>query len=77
MPEVTARTAESPQQAKGDTDARQWEYTTYAPAGETCPACERPIMSLEICRRAASARPDTAPVAAYWHTDCAPVEAGR
>ncbi|GFH36060.1 hypothetical protein SCWH03_22820 [Streptomyces pacificus] len=29
-------------QTETDTDARQWEYVTYAPAGETCPACMVP-----------------------------------
>ncbi len=55
-----------------DTDARQWEYTTYAPAGETCPACGRLIKSLESCRRGMLARRELSLVVAYWHTACAP-----
>jgi len=33
------------------TDASQWEYVTYAPSGQTCPACMRPIKSLERVHR--------------------------
>lgn len=57
--------------ADADTDARQWEYTTYAPAGETCPGCGQPIQSLEVCRRGMLARRDTSPLIAYWHFACA------
>ncbi|ANP55016.1 CRISPR/Cas system-associated protein Cas10 (large subunit of type III CRISPR-Cas system) [Streptomyces griseochromogenes] len=55
-----------------DADARQWEYTTYAPSGETCPACGKPIKSLESCRRGMLSRRDSSPIVAYWHTACAP-----
>ncbi|MDH2392145.1 hypothetical protein QCN29_25845 [Streptomyces sp. HNM0663] len=55
-----------------DTDARQMEYSTYAPAGETCPACTKPIKPLEGCRRGMLTRPVMAPAVAYWHNECAP-----
>lgn len=58
-----------------DTDAERWEYTTYAPKGETCPSCLKPIKSLEVCRRGTLARLDTSPIVAYWHMDCVPQEA--
>ncbi|RDG31036.1 hypothetical protein DVH02_33740 [Streptomyces corynorhini] len=54
-----------------DTDARQWEYTTFAPSGETCPACMKPIKSLERCRRGEIERQAGAPVTIYRHIDCA------
>lgn len=47
-----------------DTDARQGEYTTYAPKGETCPECETKIEPLETCRRIAGL------VVRYRHTEC-------
>lgn len=72
MHKTTAGLPEGHQPAGAETDARQWEYTTYAPTGETCPACGKTIKSLESCRRAMLARPDTAPIVAYWHTACAP-----
>ncbi len=53
-----------------DTDASRWEYVTYAPRGEICPECEKPITSLDLCRRGYISRPDAPPVAVYKHTDC-------
>jgi hypothetical protein len=53
-----------------DTDARQWEYTTFAPSGETCPACMKPIKSLERCRRGELERQSGSPVVVYRHVDC-------
>lgn len=52
------------------TDARQWEYTTYAPKGEQCPACLRPIQSLEKVRRGTLARSSEPPVVVYRHAEC-------
>ncbi|MGP9019055.1 hypothetical protein ACT1U9_11650 [Streptomyces sp. BR1] len=60
-----------------DTDAAQWEYSTYAPKGEACPACLKPVKSLEPCRRGMLARRDSSPVVAYWHMGCAPKEEGQ
>ncbi|MGW1637661.1 hypothetical protein [Streptomyces lavendulae] len=54
-----------------DTDARQWEYTTFAPPGETCPACRKPIKSLERCRRGEVERQSAGPAVVYRHIDCA------
>lgn len=51
-------------------DARQWEYTTFAPSGETCPACMRPIGPLERCRRGEIARASGSTVTFYRHVDC-------
>ncbi|MCX4848276.1 hypothetical protein [Streptomyces sp. NBC_00893] len=51
-------------------DARQWEYTTFAPSGETCPACLKPIAPLERCRRGEIERAPGSPVTFYRHVDC-------
>lgn len=56
---------------KTDTDASKWEYTTYAPKGETCPACMKPIRSLDQARRGSLERQSGPPVVVYRHTDCA------
>ncbi|MCQ6552745.1 hypothetical protein NPS70_05965 [Streptomyces sp. C10-9-1] len=62
--------------ATGDTtDARRWEYTTYAPKGERCSACLRPIRSLERVHRAATPGPPGPAAAVYRHTAC-PAEDG-
>ncbi|MFJ7127458.1 hypothetical protein [Streptomyces sp. NPDC098101] len=50
-----------------DTDARKWEYTTYAPTGEMCPACLKPIKGLERCRRGTLRRPSQPDVVVYRH----------
>ncbi len=63
--EGTADMASGTQES--DTDARKWEYTTYAPAGETCPACMKPIKPLERCRRGTLNRQSEPPVVAYRH----------
>lgn len=34
-----------------DTNARNWEYGTYAPRGEKCRRCGEPFTALERCRR--------------------------
>lgn len=52
------------------TDASQWEYTTYAPPGETCPACLKPIKSLERVRRGTIERQSGAPFVVYRHREC-------
>ncbi|MEW2413366.1 hypothetical protein AB0953_06540 [Streptomyces sp. NPDC046866] len=52
------------------TDARQWEYTTFAPKGEQCPECRRPIESLESVRRGTLQRPPGPPVVVYRHSAC-------
>ncbi len=77
MPKATTRVPNSRQRAEANTDARQWEYSTYAPAGETCPGCGKQIESLESCRRGMLARRDSSPIVAYWHTTCAPKEEGQ
>ncbi|MFE9259236.1 hypothetical protein [Streptomyces sp. NPDC006879] len=59
-------------QTETDTDARQWEYVTYAPAGETCPACMEPIKSLERCRRGTLERQSGPPVVIHQHVDRCP-----
>ncbi|AWI29516.1 hypothetical protein DDW44_12495 [Streptomyces tirandamycinicus] len=58
--------------ATNDTDATQCEYVTYAPAGQTCPACNRPINELEPCRRGAVERASGAPVVVYRHAERCP-----
>lgn len=56
--------------ASAETDARRWEYVTYAPSGETCSACMKPIKSLEQVRRGHLERASGAPVSVYRHLQC-------
>lgn len=53
-----------------ETDATRFEYETFAPAGETCPACMRPIKTLERCRRGSLEKPKGPDVVVYRHIDC-------
>lgn len=53
-----------------ETDAKQWEYTTYSPRGETCPACLKAIKPLERVRRGCLERQSGAPVVVYRHVEC-------
>ncbi|MDT0453649.1 hypothetical protein [Streptomyces hesseae] len=53
-----------------DADARQWEYVTYAPGGETCPACRKKIKPLEPCRRSTAEHASAAPAVTYRHVHC-------
>ncbi|WP_405797862.1 hypothetical protein [Streptomyces sp. NBC_01506] len=62
--------AASEADSTSDTDAWQREYTTYAPAGETCPACTKPIGVLERCRRGTLERRSASAVVVYRHVDC-------
>lgn len=55
-----------------ETDASQWEYETYAPAGETCPTCTKPIKALERVRRGQQQRQSGGLVVVYWHVDKCP-----
>ncbi|CAD80150.1 gp25.2 [Streptomyces phage phiBT1] len=71
---VTQRPSSYPLARKGDfvslpdTDARQTEYSTYAPAGERCRRCRKPFKSLETCRRVANERQSgTASADRYEH----------
>lgn len=57
-------------QATETTDAKQWEYVTYAPRGETCPACLNSIKPLEQVRRGRLERQSGAPVVVYRHVNC-------
>ncbi|MET7745212.1 hypothetical protein [Streptomyces sp. NPDC005385] len=53
------------------TDARQSEYTTYAPPGEKCRKCQRTFKRLETCRRVAIERASAGPSAdRYEHAEC-------
>lgn len=70
MPKATTRLLASPQRAEADTDARQGEYTTYAPSGETCPDCQQRIKSLEACRRVELAQASCSPAVRYRHLEC-------
>ncbi|MEU9874973.1 hypothetical protein [Streptomyces phaeochromogenes] len=56
--------------AVAETDASQFEYVTYAPQGETCPACMKPIKTLEQVRRGVLERQSGAPVTVYRHLQC-------
>ncbi|MBT2403548.1 MULTISPECIES: hypothetical protein [unclassified Streptomyces] len=51
------------------TDARRWEYVTYAPSGNRCVACKKLIKPLEPVRRGHSDRSSGPPVVFYQHTD--------
>ncbi|MER5417989.1 hypothetical protein [Streptomyces virginiae] len=53
-----------------ETDASRFEYETFAPAGETCPACMRPVKTLERCRRGTLTKPGGPDVVVYRHMDC-------
>lgn len=57
---------------EAETDARQWEYTTYAPTGETCPACMKPIEPLERCRRGSLKPRSGPPIVVYRHAERCP-----
>lgn len=70
MPKTTTGLLVSPQRAEADTDARQGEYTTYAPSGETCPDCTRRIKSLEACRRVELRQAPRRPAVRYRHLEC-------
>ncbi|WP_369378630.1 hypothetical protein [Streptomyces sp. cg36] len=59
-----------------ETDASQWEYTTFAPKGETCPVCMKPIKSLEVCKRGTFNRP-SGPVVVYQHTGCTDMDGAK
>ncbi|GGY27460.1 hypothetical protein GCM10010363_05140 [Streptomyces omiyaensis] len=54
-----------------DTDARTDEYATYAPSRQTCPECEEPFGSLEVCRRGTVERQSGPPAVVYRHPKCA------
>ncbi|MBC2907592.1 hypothetical protein [Streptomyces cupreus] len=56
--------------AAAETDARGWDYVTYAPSGETCSACMKPIKTLEQVHRGALERQSGAPVVVYRHLRC-------
>jgi hypothetical protein len=58
-------------QTNSDTDARRDEYATFAPIGETCPECDKPIGALEICRRGTVERQSGPPAVVYRHSECA------
>lgn len=70
MPKATTRVHGSPQRAEDDTDARQGEYTTYAPPGETCPNCQQRIKTLEACRRVELGQDSRRPAVRYRHLEC-------
>ncbi|GGP75709.1 hypothetical protein [Streptomyces abikoensis] len=53
-----------------ETDAPQWEYVTYPPDGQTCPACQEKVKPLEPCRRSTIERASGATVVAYRHVHC-------
>ncbi|AXE26224.1 hypothetical protein C0216_24655 [Streptomyces globosus] len=50
------------------TDARQWEYVTYAPSGHRCTACKKLIKPLEPVRRGHADRSSGPPEVIYRHT---------
>ncbi|MBH1934878.1 hypothetical protein I5Q34_11430 [Streptomyces sp. AV19] len=48
-----------------------YEYVTYAPAGQTCGKCRKPIPTDTACRRVDNERSSASSVVVYWHTECA------
>jgi hypothetical protein len=56
--------------AAAETDARKWEYVTYAPRGETCPACLKSIETLEQVKRGSIERQSGPPFVVYRHVKC-------
>ncbi|MFF4078323.1 hypothetical protein ACFYZN_02830 [Streptomyces sp. NPDC001777] len=55
-------------------DHGPWDYTTFAPPGRTCPACLRPVRSLDRCFRGEIPGAAGEPVVLYRHVDCASPE---
>lgn len=53
-----------------DTGAEQWDYVTYAPPGQKCLKCRRPIGALEPCRRRDDDRASRGPLVTYTHIAC-------
>lgn len=53
-----------------DTDATRDEYGTFAPAGESCPACMKQIKLLEPVIRGSLERKSGPPVVVYRHVAC-------
>lgn len=60
-----------------DTDVDSFEYATYSPDPQTCPACDMPIPVGTLVRRGMNCRPDGPPVVAYWHTRCVRADGSR
>lgn len=50
-------------------DAPRWEYATYTPSGQACPACTKPIGKFELCRRGELDERPGSPVV-YRHVEC-------
>lgn len=48
------------------------EYVTYAPAGQDCAACLRPLEPLEVARRVVLDRTSGPPLATYRHANGCP-----
>jgi hypothetical protein len=48
------------------------EYMTYAPSGETCPECKKPIGTFEPARRGMLARVSGPPAVVYRHAGRCP-----
>ncbi len=53
------------------------EYVTYAPAGETCPLCRKPIGKLEPVYRAEVERASAGPAVVYRHAKCVRAVGGK
>ncbi len=52
------------------TDATKDEYGTFAPAGETCPACMQQIKLQEPVRRGSLDQESGPSVVVYRHAEC-------
>lgn len=53
------------------TNAREGEYSTYAPKGEKCRRCLKPFKTLETCRRVVTDRSSGGPaLGPYEHIEC-------
>ncbi|MFF4601604.1 hypothetical protein ACFY12_02440 [Streptomyces sp. NPDC001339] len=49
-----------------------WEYMTYAPKGQRCSACMKPIERFDLTRRGQIERVSGPPVVIYRHADKCP-----
>lgn len=47
-----------------------WDYVTYAPPGNTCTACKKPIGANEPCRRRDDEQASRSPLVTYTHSKC-------
>ncbi|MFD7554675.1 hypothetical protein ACFV9E_09095 [Streptomyces sp. NPDC059835] len=50
----------------------EWDYATYAPDGQRCTACLKPIGAMDVVRRGTLEQASGPPVLVYRHADKCP-----